>query len=111
MNKRCSCCKTEKPIKTDFYFSKGKIRSECKKCTIHRNIIYQRKAKTWKKRSSENSYDREYARQYYQDHKEAFSEYRRTFLERHPGYYRAYADMRRGEKYEGVSRLPRTRMN
>jgi hypothetical protein len=107
MNKQCSCCKASKDMKTEFYFSRGKYRSECKKCTIHRNLAYQRKVKAWRKRISENS--REYALQYYQDNKERFAHYRKTFLERHPGYYRDYADKRRGEKYEGDSRLPHSR--
>lgn len=111
MIKKCSSCKKEKDMKTEFYFSKGKIRSECKKCTIQRNLTYQRKSKSWKKRCSDYAENREYMLRYYEENKERFAEYRRTFLERHPGYYRAYADRKRGEKYEGDSRHPRRKQN
>ena len=100
MLKRCSLCKTEKDMKVDFYFSKGKIRPECKKCTIQRNMAYQRKVKSWKKRCSDYASNREYMLQYYQDNKDRFAEYRKTFLDRHPDYYRDYADRKRGVKYE-----------
>ena len=96
MNKICSCCKLEKDMKEDFYFSKGKIRPECKKCTIKRILICQRKKKAWKNRIAE--YSSEYSKAYYADHKEKFAEYRKSFLERHPGYYRDYADKRRGKR-------------
>jgi hypothetical protein len=93
-------------MKNEFYFSKGKIRSECKKCTIKRNLAYQKKAQSWKKRCSNYSDHREYMLNYYADNRDKFAEYRRTFLEKHPGYYRAYADKKRGEKYEGGLQRP-----
>lgn len=34
--KLCTSCKQEKPL-TEFYFRKGKPRSECKKCTLEQN--------------------------------------------------------------------------
>lgn len=34
--KKCTYCKSEKPL-TEFYFRKGKPRSECKKCTLEQN--------------------------------------------------------------------------
>jgi len=94
-------------MKNDFYFSKGKIRPECKKCTIARNIRYQKKVKSWKKRITDYHENREYMLNYYAENKEKFAEYRKTFLEKHPGYYRAYADKKRGEKYEGKDKTPR----
>lgn len=102
MIKRCSCCKVEKDMKNDFYFSKGKIRSECKKCTIRRSLAYQRKVKSWKRRSADYASQREYMINYYAENKDKFAMYRKTFLEKHPDYYRAYADKKRGVKYEGI---------
>lgn len=83
--KNCKICGKRKPD-TDFYVCGGKIRGECKKCTIKRNSIYQKKAN--------KSVDREerkiYQRHYYAEHKKQFAEYRLRFKQRHPDYYKRY---------------------
>lgn len=82
--KKCSKCKRFKPF-IDFYFSKGRYRSECKRCTI-RHLCKTQKAK----RKGLKIEDRGYRIEYYANNKDKFAEYRRRFRERHPNYYREY---------------------
>lgn len=93
MNRKCSrCCKTKEI--SDFYAYQGKPRGECKKCSIKRNVKHQRRVKAWYGRDYEES-RRAYMRAYYENNKEKFARYRQTFRERHPDYYRDYADRRK----------------
>lgn len=89
MNKICARCLIEKPEEM-FYFSSGKRRSECKSCTIRRNVRYQRKIRAWKNRETDCESRRTYMRQYYENHKEKFAKYRSDFRLRHPEYYKEY---------------------
>lgn len=85
------CCKCEKAKKVeDFYQFKGDYRTECKACTIKRNVIYQRKMKVWKYRDNDNEARKVYCRKYYQKNKEKFAKYRADFIKRHPEYYKKY---------------------
>jgi len=88
--KVCTRCGEEKDASKDFYFCSGQRRSECKKCTIKRNVGYQKKAQTWKYRCVEGDDRRPYMREYYSKNKEKFTEYRSKFREKNPEYYREY---------------------
>lgn len=82
--KKCSKCKRFKEFK-EFYFSKGRYRAECKKCTVKHVVIAQRQ-----RRKGIPSNSRSYMLEYYANNREKFAEYRRRFKERHPDYYRVY---------------------
>ncbi len=89
MIKTCAkCCQTKE--EESFYLSAGKRRSECKICTIRRNVRYQRKVKAWKNRETDQEARRNYMRKYYEDNKEKFAKYRSDFRLRHPEYYKKY---------------------
>ena len=89
MIKKCSKCKKRKED-TEFYLSAGKFRSECKKCTIKRNVRYQRKNESWKHRYADDEARKSYMRDYYSKNKEKFAEYRQKFNDKFPGYHRNY---------------------
>lgn len=89
-SKTCSRCKSTKQEK-DFYLCQGKLRSECKACTIKKNVAYQKQVKTWKHRFVDNDVHRSYMVEYYAKNKEKFAEYRRQFKVRYPEYYKEYA--------------------
>lgn len=89
MNKTCARCNLDKPEEL-FYFSSGKRRSECKSCTIQRNVRYQKKVRAWKKRETDQESRRTYMRKYYEGNKERFAKYRENFRIRHPEYYKEY---------------------
>lgn len=95
--KICSKCNQAKNPDTDFYWCAGKLRSECKKCTIRRNIRYQKQTEAWKHRFVDGDVRRSYMAEYYANNKEKFDEYRKKFRERNPDYYREYF-RRRKEK-------------
>lgn len=96
--KICSRCNTAKRADADFYLCQGKSRSECKSCTIKKNVKYQRKVKAWKYRFVENDEKRSYMVDYYHRNKEKFAEYRRKFREKYPDYHREYARKRKEEQ-------------
>ncbi len=87
--KICSKCKKEKEVQ-DFYSCAGKWRSECKKCTIKRNVKYQRRVRAWRTRYGGDDERREYMRTYYAQNKDKFAEYRKRFVEKYPDYYTQY---------------------
>ena len=89
-NKICSKCHKSKDLENEFYLSSGNYRSECKNCTIKKNMKYQRKVKSWKFRSIDNDSTRTYMREYYSKNKEKFARYRAEFKLRHPDYYKEY---------------------
>lgn len=87
--KACTLCGQFKEIE-DFYVCMGKIRPDCKICTIKRNTRYQAKNKTWLDRDVDLDARRAYSRAYYAKNKEKYAEYRRAFNEKHPGYFKNY---------------------
>lgn len=93
--KRCTVCKVEKKVPKDFYYSKGIIRSACRKCTIRRNLAYQKRTESWKHRFVDEAKQRSYMVDYYARNKDKFVEYRRQFKIRRPNYFRDYERDRR----------------
>lgn len=88
--KICSQCHQAKEPMMDFYLCSGRWRSECKMCTIKRNVRYQRKVKAWKHRYVDDDTRRQYMRDYYDKNKEKFARYREEFRSRNPEYYKEY---------------------
>lgn len=74
----------------DYYLCAGRWRSECKMCTIKRNVRYQKKTKAWKHRYVDDDARRLYMREYYAQNREKFAKYRAEFKERYPDYYKDY---------------------
>jgi len=95
--KICSKCNEAKDKNADYYFIKGNARSDCKKCTIKRNILYQRSVQKWKHRYVDNDTQRSYMVEYYRKNKEKFAAYRRKFKEEYPEYYKNYARARKNK--------------
>jgi hypothetical protein len=85
----CSKCKEEKDPLTDFYSSKGNLRTECKKCTLKRNKADLKKKMLFAKDEIE-AQRKEYMKQYYLDHIEEYRSYRKKFLEKNPYYNKHY---------------------
>lgn len=73
-----------------FYTTRGVPRSECKKCTIRRNVRHQRKIKAWLSKSVDVESRKEYMREYYEKNKEKYVTYRNNFRKKHPYYYVDY---------------------
>lgn len=96
--KICSKCHQEKEAKIDYYLCAGKWRSECKRCTIKRNVLYQNEIKSWKYRYENDEARRTYMREYYAKNKEKFAKYRDEFRLRHPEYYKEYFRTRKENK-------------
>jgi hypothetical protein len=88
--KICSKCNAAKPAEGNFYVCRGQMRSECKACTISRNVIHQQRTKAWMHRFVDDEEKRSYMVDYYSKNKEKFAEYRRKFKERYPGYHKEY---------------------
>lgn len=88
--KICSKCHKAKDAMRDYYMCQGKWRSECKACTIKRNVRYQRTVRAWKGRSEDPDARNEYMRDYYSKNKEKFAKYRQEFKERYPEYHKEY---------------------
>jgi hypothetical protein len=86
--KICSQCSVSKSL-VDFYFCAGQRRSECKACTIKRNVKYQQRVKAWNYRY-DNEARKSYMREYYKKNKAKYSKYRKEFRERYPEYYKDY---------------------
>lgn len=93
--KICSRCNAAKRSATDFYLCQGKSRSECKSCTIKKNVKYQRKVKAWKNRFVDNDTHRSYMVEYYAKNREKFAAYREKFRKKYPDYHREYARKRK----------------
>lgn len=91
MKKTCSQCNAVKDSLLDFYSSKGNIRSECKKCTSKRNVLYQKEHKTWRNRNVDEESKKTYMSNYYQNNKEKYAKYRSEFKAKHPDYYKEYS--------------------
>ena len=96
--KICSRCNTPKDSILDFYICQGKWRSECKACTIKKNVRYQRRVEAWKYRFVDNDEKRSYMVDYYSKNKEKFAGYRKKFKEKYPEYYKEYSRKRKNEK-------------
>lgn len=96
--KICSKCNCAKIAETDFYMCQRKRRSECKACTIKKNVRYQKRTKAWLHRFVDDEEQRSYMVDYYSKNKEKFAEYRRKFKERNPDYYKEYARKRKNER-------------
>jgi hypothetical protein len=96
--KICSKCNTAKLSMSDFYMCQGRWRSECKACTIKKNVVYQKSVKAWKHRFVDNDEQRSYMSDYYAKHKEKFAEYRKKFKEKYPDYYKEYSRKRKNKK-------------
>jgi len=103
--KICTKCHKAKNYLNDFYKCLGKSRSECKKCTVKRNVKYQNKTKAWKYRYGDDDTRRLYMREYYNKNKEKFAQYRENFRNRYPKYYKDYFRKRK-EKKVGSNYLP-----
>jgi len=76
----------------------GKWRSECKACTIRKNVRYQKRTKAWMHRFVDNDEQRSYMVDYYAKNKEKFAEYRRKFKEKYPDYYKEYSRKRKNAR-------------
>lgn len=98
--KTCSRCMKDKIKYMDFYMCQDKYRSECKRCTIKKNIQYQKKIQSWKNRCIDNIELKKYMTEYYANNKEKFAEYRKRFKEKNPDYYKNYSRRRKNEKPE-----------
>jgi hypothetical protein len=96
--KHCTKCKKLKIIHMDFYMCDGIYRSECKVCTIRRNVKYQSSIRAWKNRFVDSADQKSYMVEYYSRNKDKFAEYRKRFKEKHPDYYKDYAKKRKLEK-------------
>ncbi len=100
-SKTCTHCKTPKDPRHEFYMCQGKLRSECKACTIQKNARYQRRVKPWKNRSVDLAKNRAYMGEYYRNNREKFAQYRQTFKEKYPDYYRDYFQKRKNPQMGG----------
>lgn len=89
--KICSKCNMAKIAEKDFYMCQGKMRSECKACTIKKNVRYQKSVKAWKYRCTDTEEKRSYMNEYYAKNKEKFAGYRKKFKEKYPEYYKLYS--------------------
>ena len=87
--RKCTKCHELKDIKNDFYVCKGITRGECKRCTVKTNVLYRRK-KGPTYHTTDPQERKAYMKKYYDANKEKFAEYRHTFKERHPEYYKKY---------------------
>lgn len=96
--KICSKCNCAKQSFSDFYMCKGRWRSECKSCTIKKNVLYQKRVKAWKYRFVDNDDQRSYMSEYYANNKEKFAEYRKKFRAKYPDYYKDYSRKRKDKK-------------
>ncbi len=98
ITKVCSKCMKEKILHMDFYMCQGKYRSECKSCTIKKNVAYQRRVGNWKERFIDLEERREYMKKYYAANKERFALYRASFKKKNPEYHKLYARSKKNEK-------------
>lgn len=104
--KICSRCDSAKFI-NEFYRCQGKIRSECKECTIRKNVYYQKQVQAWKHRFVHSDKQRSYMVEYYAKNKERFAGYRRKFKEKYPDY-RVKQSEKRQNKVFIINQTPET---
>lgn len=93
--RKCGNCNQKKSLPEHFYFYQGRYRADCKKCTIRKNVLHQKKTQAWKTTIVDAADRRAYYNRYYAENKAKFAEYRSEFKERHPGYYKEYHRKRR----------------
>ncbi len=103
--KICTLCNKTKEADIDFYLCGGKYRSECKTCTIRKNVAYQRRVKSWKYRYGSEEERKLYMRTYYHKNKNKFAKYREEFRDKYPGYYKEYFRTRK-EKEDRQGEVP-----
>lgn len=96
--RKCTRCGEIKDQHMDFYLCRNIVRSECKKCTIKRNVKYQKDNNSWKTHHGGDENRRAYMRSYYAKNKEKFSKYRKEFKEKYPDYYHNYFIAQKGKK-------------
>lgn len=96
--KSCSRCKKIKEELDEFYMCAGKFRSECKCCTIKRNVKYQRRVQAWKYRFRDEDARKAYMHQYYAKNLPKFAEYRAKFKKEHPHYHRDWWRLNKQKK-------------
>jgi len=96
--KICSKCHQAKELMLDFYLCAGKWRSECKMCTIKRNVRYQKRVQAWRHRYVDEDTRRHYMREYYEKNKDRYANYRSEFKLRYPEYYKEYFRNRKNKK-------------
>ena len=96
--KTCSRCFCKKILHMDFYMCQGVYRSECKKCTIKKNVAYQKRVGRWKERFIDEDDRKAYMKKYYEANKEKFAAYREAFRNKNPEYYKLYARNKKNEK-------------
>ncbi len=101
MIKKCSKCRQSKDQHLDFYVNQGRIRSECKVCTIKRNVKRQKLLQPWKHRFADEISRKEYAKEYYAKNRERFAQYRADFRKKNPEYYKMYARNKKNKKDSG----------
>ena len=96
--KICTRCNQAKIAHMDFYMCQGKWRSECKRCTINKNVRYQKRVKAWKYRYVDHDEQKSYMVDYYAKNKDRFAGYRKKFKEKYPDYYKEYSRKRKNDK-------------
>lgn len=101
MIKICSKCRQAKDAYLDYYMNQGVMRSECKACTIRRNVRRQKQLQPWKHRFVDEESRKEYAKEYYAKNRERFAQYRSEFRKKNPEYYKMYARNKKNKKRSG----------
>jgi len=94
-DKCCTKCGKYKDSGKDFYICLGRLRAECKPCTIRKNTTYQQKTKAWRYRFVDKEETKSYMSDYYERHRDQFIEYRRLFNLRYPNYHKHYYESRK----------------
>lgn len=97
--KLCKNCNTEKEV-TCFYAHKGKPRYHCKECLKTYSKAYREKTRLTDEQKEQRKL---YLRNYYQQNKDKFIEYRKTLNEKHPNYHTQYARRNRTKKKTGIA--------
>ena len=102
--KMCSRCEEVKCKITDFYMCAGKFRSECKACTIKKNISYQQEKKKIPQDQIKLMKREAYMKSYYaqENVRKKYVHYRKKFRDKHPGYFKIYGQkLRESKKTDG----------
>ena len=89
---KCTKCHTEKDEKTEFYYVKGVRVKFCKKCTIARNAIYQKRHPNRLRELSEEKKEKHkaYMKIYYKKNRKKMKKDNDDFLKRNPDYHKHY---------------------
>ena len=82
------------------------MRSECKSCTIKRNVKRQKQLQPWKYRFVDEVSRKEYSKEYYSKNRDRFAKYRAEFKKRNPEYYKMYQRDRKNKKGGGEVNPP-----